>query len=485
MKKMLLLKKILIVLALLFLTIGSFTAQAQDRTGGAYAPSAGMAPAEGFRPSMAPTPAPPAPLDPALIGNVYGDEAATNVTARFAVATPGTVVNIAPYVWPDFPGAGAFGPDPDFFYGISGLTLDAVDATTGVRTFIGTLTNPGGSQSYTGMTYDTTTGTFYLTSCDISTSILYTVDVSTAITTPVGQITNAPCAIALAADASGNLFTYDIVADVGLSVNKATGAGTVLGPIGFDANFGQGMEYDPVTDTIYLSAFNNGLFQAELRSFNTITGSTTLIGTIGGGGTLQFGYAAIPQTFFQKDILTGNDLNFDGIPDLVVEAGITSGAFYGFSIGYFNPVGPSVTIKDIVPREWDAFWVGGSVPCSVVRADERRNLFSDNFITCYPTNAAFEVFIAQARCGDTPGDPTCHPYECGAFYLNEGAQAWVGRALMDQTDPLCLAAVKDMNGGGLDYTGAGDEDGDGVDDYTEACVNFTDPCTAPLAPPRR
>ena len=80
----------------------------------------------------------------------------------------------------------------------------------------------------------------------------------------------------------------------------------------------------------------------------------------------------------------------------------------------------------------------------------------------------------------------CHPYECGTFYLNEGAQSWVGRSLLEQTDPLCLAAVKDLNGGGLDYTGAGDEDGDGVDDYTEACVNFTDPCDpGSNAPDRR
>ena len=145
------------------------------------------------------------------------------------------------------------------------------------------------------MTYDATTGTFYLSSCDISTSQLFTVDVTNATVALVGAITNAPCAIALAADAGGNLFTYDIVGDVGLSVNKATGAGTVLGSIGFDANFGQGMEMDPATGTIYLAAFNNGTFTPELRSFNTTNGSTTFLGTIGGGSLLQFGYAAIVQ----------------------------------------------------------------------------------------------------------------------------------------------------------------------------------------------
>ena len=484
MNKILFLKKILFVLALLFLTVGPFTAQAQERTGGDYAPSAGAAPARVLPPVEL---APPGPLAPALLGNVYGHEAIADTTARFDLTTPGTIVNIAPSnLGGDFAGAGTFGADPNFFYTVAFLSsvLDAVDATTGVRSFIGNLTPPISGQ-YTGMTYDTTTGTFYLVSTNISASFLYTVDVTTAVATVVGQITNAPGAIALAADGSGNLFTYDIVNDVGLSVNKVNGAGTVLGPLGFDANFAQGMAYDPVTDTIYLAAFNNGTFLAELRSFNTANGSTAFLGVIGPGDLRNFTFAAIPQNFFNKQIVAGNDLDFNAIPDRVVEAGITSEATYLFTINYFNPNGPSVMIKDIVPREWNAFYQGGT-PCSIIRADERRNLFSDNFITCYAGTSAWALFLAEARCGDTPGDPMCHPYECGAFYLNEGAQAWVGRSLIDQTDPLCLAAVKDMNGGGLDYTGAGDEDGDGVDDYTEACVNFTDPCDpGSNAPSRR
>jgi len=474
MKKMLFLMKSLFVTTLLILTTGLCTAQAQDRTAGDYPPSTGLAPAGTFPQVEIP---PPGPLAPAFFGNIYGHEAFADTTARFYLSTPGIIVNIAPSgLGGDFATAGTFGADPNFFYSVAygSSVLDAVDATTGIRSFIGNLTLPI-SGSYTGMTYDTTTGTFYLVSTDIAASFLYTVDVTTAIVTVVGQITNAPAAIALAADGSGNLFTYDILFDVGLSVNKATGAGTVLGPLGFNANFAQGMAYDPLTDTIYLAAYNSTTSQAELRSFNKANGSTVLLGAIGPGSFVEFTFAAIPQNLFQKDIVFGNDWDFNGIPDKVVEAGINSGASYGFSISYFNPAGPNVMIKDVVPREWDAFFLGGT-PCSVIRADERRNLFSDNYITCYAGTNSWSLFLAFARCGDTPGDPMCHPYECGAFYLNEGARAWVGRALIDMTEPLCLAAVKDLNGFGLVYDGTGDEDGDGVDDYTEACVNFTDPC---------
>lgn len=344
---------------------------------------------------------------------------------------------------------------------------------------------------------------------------------------------------------------------------------------------------------------------------------------------------------FQKELIDGNDLDFDGEIDRAVEVGTAfAGAEYRFGINYFDPNGPAVVIKDVVPREWNVQYdgliknggfetgdlsgwgtnsaeiiadngtfvppgPGGSVPplegfysaawfqdgagvrtlyqdivvpaggatlswwdhienwntdfvdpdqewrvevrdpgsdallgelfstnpgdpltqgwtyreadlspwagtlvrlafteednlwyfnvrldavrvdsqaCSVIRADERRNLFSDSHITCGAANLGYHEFSAQARCFDEPGNPACHPKECGAFFLNQGAGAYVGRALLAVTDPICLAAVRDLDGGGIDYSGNGDEDGDGVDDYTEACIDFTDPCSAPRQP---
>jgi hypothetical protein len=66
------------------------------------------------------------------------------------------------------------------------------------------------------------------------------------------------------------------------------------------------------------------------------------------------------------------------------------------------------------------------------------------------------------------------------LYLNKGAVAY------DVADPevpilvsntLCLAAVEDLNGGGIDYSGMGDEDGDSLLDHAEACDLGTDPCS--------
>ncbi len=82
-----------------------------------------------------------------------------------------------------------------------------------------------------------------------------------------------------------------------VSIDKSTGAGTVIGSIGFDANFGQGMGWDAATDTLYMAAFNGGAFQAELRAVDRTTGNTTLIGVL--GATTPGGLTQVPWLGFE------------------------------------------------------------------------------------------------------------------------------------------------------------------------------------------
>ena len=92
-------------------------------------------------------------------------------------------------------------------------------------------------------------------------------------------------------DNAGDMYAHDIVVDSMFTVNKATGAGTLLGPTGFDANFAQGGNCDPNDGTCYLFAFNNTTFQGEERSVNLATGATTYIGdlatNLGGLGEVE------------------------------------------------------------------------------------------------------------------------------------------------------------------------------------------------------
>lgn len=156
--------------------------------------------------------------------------------------------------------------------------FSSVDPATCAETVLGTSNN---FQSFSGMAWDASTGTMYGSTTDVATSNLYTINLSNGAATLVGGMTNAPGNIALGVDTNGDLYGFDIVLDSLLKYNKANGAGTVIGSLGFDANFAQGMDFDGSDNTCYIFAFNNGTFQAELRTCNVATGNTTLVGVIG------------------------------------------------------------------------------------------------------------------------------------------------------------------------------------------------------------
>ena len=73
-------------------------------------------------------------------------------------------------------------------------------------------------------------------------------------------------------------------------IDRVTGIATLLGPIGFDAEFGQGMSYDGMGDNLVASVFNSDTFKPELRTIDIITGASTLIGTIVPAQTFQFAW---------------------------------------------------------------------------------------------------------------------------------------------------------------------------------------------------
>jgi len=96
-----------------------------------------------------------------------------------------------------------------------------------------------------------------------------------------------------------------------------------------------------------------------------------------------------------------------------------------------------------------------------------------------------ESLLVDVSMRVSPGkghkSPAYAPTSCGALYLNNGAVAFeldpdTGDVLgpLMETNALCIAAIPDD--GNLDYTGAGDYDQDGAEDWAEACDIGTDPC---------
>jgi len=255
---------------------------------GTAAPSFGRAPLTG---SGAPAPSSPIALPQGTLA--YAVEAVNDYFTGFDLDVPEVLPNLAAYTTYVFPGAGEY--VDGYIYVVDGTTMIKLDPTGTVMETL-PVTPPSGSQSYTGMALDPTDATVYLASCDISASYLYTLDVETGDVVMIGEITNSPCSIAIAVDGNGDMYSHDLVNDTMLWIDKTTGAGTEIGPLGFDANFGQGMGWDQATDTLYLAAFNYTTYQAELRIGDRSTGNTTLVGVLGATepGSAQVPFLAVP-----------------------------------------------------------------------------------------------------------------------------------------------------------------------------------------------
>ena len=180
--------------------------------------------------------------------------------------------------------------------------LNTISTADGSITLVAAVTGVDGT-SITGLTEDPTDGTVYATAYDGTSSSLYSLDVTTGVATLVGGITNATLIIDVAASATGDLFAVDISSDNLIAIDKATGAGTAVGALGFNANFGQGMDFDTTTNTLYLAALNGDNFNVEIRTVDTATGVSTLVGAPASSVQLDsFGIVSSDSCFAPEDI---------------------------------------------------------------------------------------------------------------------------------------------------------------------------------------
>jgi hypothetical protein len=199
---------------------------------------------------------------------------------------------------------------------------------------------------------------------------------------------------------------------------------------------------------------------------------------------------------FQKTLTSGPDADSDGDIDLVVEVGQTQTTAYDFTLSYNNPDGPPVLILDTAPAEWQVTFVngnevvngflgpisddsGGTGTVVVFPANKKPNNKSSTKIDWTPDPAVGGSIVVDMETRGPKKNGKFAPTSCGPLYLNSGPATVTDIATSEvlfEAGPLCLAAVEDLNGGGLVRDGSGDEDGDGFSDLDEACVLGTDPC---------
>jgi hypothetical protein len=199
-------------------------------------------------------------------------------TVNLVAATDGTPWTGGAFIDGDFSKlyvlAGSFGANPDQFA--------TIDTATGAKTVIATSPSPDGA-GWNGMAYDTTTGTMYAVTGCPSGSSLYTIDINTGATALVGALSNEACTVSIAIDSAGQMYGVDIVNDALYAIDKTNASDSLIGSIGFNANYAQEMTFDLSTDVLYYAAFNLDLFGDFMYTVNVSDGSTSLIGQITGG----------------------------------------------------------------------------------------------------------------------------------------------------------------------------------------------------------
>ena len=223
---------------------------------------------------------------------VYGIDNTVAQLVSFDAADPTVMTQLGASPAAGFENAGAIDPnDVDTAYVLdNGGAFYSVDVTTGTYTSLGTIAAPA-PETWAGMEFDPTTGNLYAISTDVATSTLSMIDPVAMTATTIG-VTGMAGGISLMIDGAGTAYSHDIVDDNFYFVDLVTGAATPLGPLGFNANFGQGGTYNPADDTVYLSAYNGDAGVSEWRSVDLSNGSTTVIGLFDGTGSDQVAWSS-------------------------------------------------------------------------------------------------------------------------------------------------------------------------------------------------
>ncbi len=339
--------------------------------------------------SVAPVPTKPSGVQSS---NAFGINASSVFTINFDVDNVSGATNVAALpnttdFWHDleFPAN-----QTDYAYAIKDGSdhLYKVIRATGAFTDLGSM-GSGTTDQLLDLAIDGSNGDIYAVSSDavtLTNDKLWKIDPAVPSATLVGLCVNSSGMIGLAGDKNGNLWGYDLVNDNFYAVDKATGVATVVGPIGFNANYGQCMFFDETANAVTMAAYNATSSMGEIRAVDVTTGASVVLSstadqiagaslpvtTGGGGGTPAglIGYNIYRGGTFQHynphpDSVTYYDYGLDpGIYKYDVKAkyDLTPYGFpgqFGESLG--NTAGEkTVTLNCGRPLPFFEPWTGGS-----------------------------------------------------------------------------------------------------------------------------
>lgn len=162
--------------------------------------------------------------------------------------------------------------------------LYSIDTLSGTHTFIGStgLSDPAltgiayGDGIMYGVSLEELDGTYCV---EGTRSKLLKINLDTGSITNIGVLSKAPCIIDIAyVPSNGMLYGVDIVNDSLIKINPETAEDTIIGSLGMDVQWAQGMDYDEVNKVLYWASFQTDGTRSELRIIDINTGGSAPIG---------------------------------------------------------------------------------------------------------------------------------------------------------------------------------------------------------------
>jgi hypothetical protein len=170
-----------------------------------------------------------------------------------------------------------FSPDTSALYAVdhTSSSLLTVNQATGASTIIGPMTMSPAGGIWLDIAIDPATGAAYAVSgLDGVSYTLYSLNLSTGAGTVIATVPVVDAIIDTSINCAGQMFATSITNDALYSVNRTTGALTLIGPLGVDIGFSQGIDFDNATGILNAWLYLGGGAQ-QYSSINTTTGAAT------------------------------------------------------------------------------------------------------------------------------------------------------------------------------------------------------------------
>ena len=283
----------------------------------------------------------------------FGMDWLSNSFVRFSETDPlhydtiaKQVVTDAQYNAGQFFGGGDFTP-----YGYYGITQEdnrllRVDTGNGQSYLIGVAPAPAG-YTWSGMAWDPAGKNLYGLASGLSSSSLCLIDPFTAAVSPVATVPVGATEW-LAINNSGQLYAMSDDNYV-YRINKITGDAVRLpNPVGADVIYQQDADFDPLTNQLYLTTLiQSQNYASDLRTVDTATGKSVLIGSLGGLSEIDATAIAGPGYLYNWSPATG--LSDAGVAVPVAMPGSTTTYKLTVTDACGNSATSSVTVKVSTP----------------------------------------------------------------------------------------------------------------------------------------